>query len=75
MAVFSALSRNKNGNDSNGGAGVTQGGRCRLLLSLAEVEVDLVGVEEVADSARRGHDAVNALPLNRVDLAALVLST
>lgn len=41
--------------------------------SLAEVEVDLVCVEEVADPTWGSHDAMDPHLLDRVDLAALVL--
>jgi len=46
-----------------------------VFFSLAQVEVDLMGVEEVADPPWCCHDAVNALPLDGVDLASLVLTT
>lgn len=44
-----------------------------LSDSLAEVKVDLVGVKEVANPTGCCHDAVDALPLDGVDLASLVL--
>lgn len=42
--------------------------------SPAEIEVDLARVEQVADAARGGHDAMNAPPLYRIDLTPLVFA-
>ena len=42
--------------------------------SLAKVEVDLVRMQEVADAAGCGYDAVAPRPLDWIDLTALVLT-
>lgn len=43
--------------------------------ALAQVEVNLLRVKEVADSAWGGNDAMNAHPLDGLDLATLIFST
>ena len=47
---------------------------CWVVFSLAEIQVDLMGVQEVADPPRRGDDAVHPHLLHWVDLTALVLA-